>query len=103
MKSLALIGKGPVQDQNKLINEIRKIRETGYATSTGEVVQGVTAIAVPLRNYVLPATLYIAGPDTRIGPKMQDFIAKTIKARDLIEEILYSTVKNNSGKTEVTL
>jgi IclR family KDG regulon transcriptional repressor len=87
-KSISLINDTTALEKKRLINEIKKIREVGYAISTGEVVQGVTAIAVPIRNYVLPATLYIAGPETRFGPNIQVFIEKIIKSRDQIEEIL---------------
>jgi IclR family KDG regulon transcriptional repressor len=97
VKSIALNGDSSVQDKKGLIKEINKVREAGYANTTGEVVQGVTAIAVPIRNYILPAALYIAGPDTRFGSKMQDFLVEILKSRDLIEEILDFSVENDTG------
>jgi DNA-binding IclR family transcriptional regulator len=100
LKSMALTGDSAIQDTKKLINQIKKVREAGYATSTGKVVHGVTAIAVPIRNYVSPAALYIAGPDSRMEPKIQDFIKEIIKSRDLIEEILDVSSKNGASDSK---
>jgi IclR family KDG regulon transcriptional repressor len=72
----------------KILEEIRTIRVEGYCTSSGEVIPSVAAIAVPIRNYIVPACLFIAGPEDRWKPKMRNFIKYTTKARDRIEKRL---------------
>ena len=46
-----------------IIREINKIRKEGYSTSSGEVIPSIAAIAVPIRSYIVPACLFVAGPE----------------------------------------
>jgi DNA-binding IclR family transcriptional regulator len=73
-----------ILDKNKLLAEIYKVREEGYATSFGERVQGSSCISVPLRNYIIPIALSILGPITRF---------KIDEKSDLLHEIQSSSQK----------
>ncbi len=53
-----------ITDSKKLLTELQKIRECGYATSHGEIRDGVYSVAVPVRDY----TRDVIGAVTVVGP-----------------------------------
>jgi IclR family KDG regulon transcriptional repressor len=59
-------------DIDDLMAEINLIRQQGYATSSNELIMGVTCICAPIKNYILPAVLIIVGPEIRMKPKIKD-------------------------------
>jgi IclR family transcriptional regulator, KDG regulon repressor len=60
-------------DQDQILKDIKRIRRQGYAISYGERIKGSMAIGVPISNYILPATLGIVGPESRIKPRKKEF------------------------------
>lgn len=61
----APIGPQTITNSQKLIEEIRKARELGYAVSFGERVPGSASISVPVRSYICPVALSVLGPESR--------------------------------------
>lgn len=61
-------------DKEKLMQEIREIKQRGYTTSFGETIKGGVGISVPIRNYESPASLVIAGPEDRFAPNMMNLL-----------------------------
>jgi IclR family transcriptional regulator, KDG regulon repressor len=63
-----------IVDADKLMVQIKKIREQGYAISFGERISGVVSISTPIKNYVVPAALSILGPEDRIKPRIYEIL-----------------------------
>jgi len=75
LKNIHLTPVGPrtITDRNRLLAELEKIREQGYATSAEETLEGSTSISVPIKGYLCPVALSILGPQFRLGPKLLSF------------------------------
>jgi len=71
---------GPV-DTTALRNELKQIKERGYALSHSDVSPGTSAVAVPVYNYEqrVVAALSTHGPENRFGSDRLEFlIANTL-------------------------
>lgn len=73
---------------NDLMDEIRIIRQQGYAVVHNELISGVTCICAPVHNYVTPVALSIVGPEIRIKPKIQSHIEKLLSSSNLISKYI---------------
>ena len=80
-----------ITDKEHLYAQIKQIRREGYSTSYGEINQGGLNIAVPIENYLVPASLGIMGPESRVQPKFDSFINELRISRDRIIENLRLT------------
>ncbi len=76
LKRIELIGIGPntITDKDMLLQELKKVRRQGYATSRGEVIKGTAAISVPVRDYFCPVALSVIGPQDRFLPKIMTIL-----------------------------
>jgi DNA-binding IclR family transcriptional regulator len=77
MKRLIALGADPGDHplpEKQLLVEVRRVREQGYATSSGESIPGAFAIAVPLSwNGMGPASaINVVGPADRMKPDVID-------------------------------
>jgi IclR family acetate operon transcriptional repressor len=70
LRNLELVSLGPntITEEGVLRKEIELIREQGYATSFGETQEGTAGVSMPVRNYTIPVTLCILGPEFRFTP-----------------------------------
>jgi IclR family KDG regulon transcriptional repressor len=73
-----------VVDKESMMARIRRIRQQGYAVSAGERITGAMCIAAPVRNYVLPASLIVVGPESRMKEKTSSFIDLLLTIADRI-------------------
>ena len=53
-------------DKEQLMAQLMQIRRHGYAISYSERFAGGICISVPIRNYILPTSLSILGPEIRV-------------------------------------
>lgn len=60
-----------VTDKALLMTQIKDIRKKGYAVSAGERIPGGICISAPIKNYMLPVTLVVVGPDSRMQPRLK--------------------------------
>jgi len=89
IKNIHLTPVGPhtITDRNGLLREIEKIRQQGYAISSGETLEGAISISVPIKGYFCPVALSIFGPKFRLEPiilglkKKMEMSAKRIGAK----------------------
>jgi IclR family KDG regulon transcriptional repressor len=65
--------------ERQLLAQLKEIKRQGFATSTGERINGSTCISVPVNNYTYPTALSILGPTERLQPRVQEF-AEVLKA-----------------------
>lgn len=66
------VGPNTITDRKVLIEELNKIRKTGYAISSGETLEGAISISVPIKGYFCPVALSIFGPKFRLEPRIMD-------------------------------
>lgn len=59
-----------VVDRQVLTQQLKKITESGYAVDTGEFIEDVRSVAVPIRDYTraVVGSLAISGPAYRLSP-----------------------------------
>ena len=58
-----------INDKEKMIDEISRVRTEGFAMTVGEMFPDSAGISVPVRGYVCPVALCIFGPKFRFKPK----------------------------------
>ncbi len=98
-KPLIKFTENTLTDPEKLKEELRKIREKGYAIDNEEVEIGLKCVGAPIRNHMgkVIASISISGPSTRFMPdKMEEYI-KLIKEYAMkISRALGYRPENNS-------
>lgn len=70
-----------ITDKKILLEELKKIRNQGFAISKGEITENVVEIAVPIlniKNHIV-GSLGIAGPKFRMKDKMQLILDNLLK------------------------
>jgi DNA-binding IclR family transcriptional regulator len=76
-----------VTNKELLMAQIKEIRQQGYAVSYGERIPGALCISAPIKNYILPVSLSVVGPENRLQPR----------AKEAIEEIKASSGRISSN------
>jgi DNA-binding IclR family transcriptional regulator len=82
-------------DPHKVLERVLKLKELGYATITGEVDEGATAIAVPLviRHGEIFGSLTIGMPEYRFSEeKERKFVPLLFEAAKEITKALDASV-----------
>lgn len=75
-----------ITDKQAFEKEILKVKERGYSTSISETEEGVAAIAAPIKQYLVPASIAFIGPEDRITSKIMDNIdILKAKAKEITE------------------
>lgn len=82
-----------VTDKEELLAQIKRIKNQGYSISFNEIVQGVTCISAPIKNYGLPVVLSVIGPQERIRPNTNDFLAALLKSVGVISNNIEQDLK----------
>jgi IclR family transcriptional regulator, KDG regulon repressor len=84
-----------ITDRVKLMEEIGKVREQGYASSFGERIEGSASISVAVRNYIMPVALSVYGPMSRCNIDGINNLADQMKAASKkISKKLKAQMKN---------
>ena len=60
-----------VTDKVLLMKQIKEIRRDGYTITRGERIPGVICLSAPVKNYILPVSLVLVGPENRIQPRLK--------------------------------
>ncbi|MFK2827203.1 IclR family transcriptional regulator [Bacillus sp. B190/17] len=70
-----------VENADMLKEEIRQIKEQGYAVSRGEQNLGTIGISYPIRDYTkeVVAALNVSGPEARIDDKLEGMVKEKTK------------------------
>jgi DNA-binding IclR family transcriptional regulator len=82
-----------VTRKDQLIAQIKQIKEQGYAVSFGDRILEAMNISAPINNYVLPASINILGPESRVKPHMNEYIQALVASGQRIQENLKQTFK----------
>ncbi|PLS07186.1 IclR family transcriptional regulator [Neobacillus cucumis] len=82
-KGLKKFTKNTITSPEKLRTHLKQVKESGYASSAEEILEGVTSIAAPIYDYrgKVIAALSVVGPMQRILPqKIPGYAKKVISA-----------------------
>lgn len=79
-KGLPSFTKNTITDRKKMREELRKIKEQGFALDAEEYEKGLSCIAAPIRNHQgkVIAAVAVAGPTFRLGGKRQKDLKKVL-------------------------
>jgi DNA-binding IclR family transcriptional regulator len=60
-----------IVDRTRLLDQLETIAREGYAADSGEFIEEVSSVAVPIRDYTrsVVGSVAVAGPTYRIGPE----------------------------------
>ncbi|MCS7228696.1 MAG: IclR family transcriptional regulator [Candidatus Kryptonium sp.] len=90
-KGLKRFTKNTITDKKKFFEELKRIRERGYAIDNEEIEDGLRCIAAPVFNGegVVIAAVSVSGPSSRINESVYDEYSKCVmKTAKLISEEL---------------
>jgi len=85
---------GLLRTLQTLVEELTRTRERGYAISTGELDEGVTAIGVPIKggSGEVLASLSISGPTIDFTPeRVPCLVEATLDCAERIRRQLFGT------------
>lgn len=84
-----------ITTKERLMEELKKTRELGYAIDNQEREEGVMCVAMPIRDSSkkITAAISVSGPRDRINPHLESII---ISAKDCVRQISYKLGYNNS-------
>jgi IclR family acetate operon transcriptional repressor len=70
-----------ITDPTQLRQELRKIREQGYAVAQEELEEGLNAIAAPIRDHggTVIAAVSVSGPSYRVSPPRFPTLVEAVK------------------------
>ena len=78
-KELDCYTENTITDQERFIDEIRTVRQTGYAFDNEEYIQGVRAVASPIKsNGHLTAAIWVVGFTPSMDQKKMKAVARQI-------------------------
>jgi IclR family transcriptional regulator, KDG regulon repressor len=83
---------GSFTNKEVLESRIKNAKLQGYDISTGEKIIGSICISAPIRNYVLPATINILGPEFRMKDRCPSFTKLLVDAANRISYNLINSV-----------
>ncbi len=85
--------KDTIHDEHALMKEITRIKKAEYATSYGELLDGVHSVAAPIHDYTgqVIAAVTVVGPKQRMGPAKIPFFAKQVveAGKEISEKLGY--------------
>jgi len=82
-----------VTRKDQLIAQIKQIKDQGFAVSISDRIRDAMNISAPINNYIVPASINILGPETRILPHRNEYVEALKKAGANIQEQLTQTFK----------
>jgi IclR family transcriptional regulator, KDG regulon repressor len=92
-----------ITSKPKLLEELKKIREEGFALDRREIEEDVECIGGPIRNHLgeVIAAISISGPQKKVGtPQEEQFIGSVVKAAALISSRMgYHREARENGTT----
>jgi len=69
-----------VTSKEEFLEQLKKIRKQEYVIGYGERASGTMSISVPIKNYVLPASLGMLGLEDRMKPRTAEFVDALVEA-----------------------
>jgi len=83
-----------ITNKEEFLKQIKKIRKQAYVVGYGERATGAMSIAVPIKNYVLPASLGMLGLEDRMKPRTAEYVDAILKAGAHVQHNLSRLAKD---------
>ena len=79
-----------ITDPQLLFEELRRVRQIGYAVSYSELEEGIDAVAAPIFDHLgtVVASVSISGPSERCRPKQAELIGAVTQAGQQVSQAL---------------
>jgi len=79
-----------ITDPQLLFEELRRVRQIGYAVSYSELEEGIDAVAAPIFDHlgIVVASVSIGGPSERCRPKQAELIGAVTQAGQQVSQAL---------------
>lgn len=74
--------------KEELLAQLIRIRQQGYAITYGERIPNGVSIAASINNYLLPVSLSVIGPESRLKTRINDYLEKTLNLSKEIQHKL---------------
>jgi IclR family KDG regulon transcriptional repressor len=85
-----------ITSKEELLAQLKEIRKQEYVIGTGERAYGAMSISVPIRNYILPASLGILGLEDRMKPRTAEYVDALLEAGARVQYNLSKLAKDGS-------
>jgi DNA-binding IclR family transcriptional regulator len=72
--------------KDQWLAHLKQTKEQGYGISYGERLIGAMTISAPIKNYLFPIALDVVGPEARVKPRVNEFIAELLACAMRIQE-----------------
>jgi DNA-binding IclR family transcriptional regulator len=79
-----------ITDKAVFLSQVKQTRKQGYSISYGEKVTGALGIAAPIKNYVVPASLSILGPEYRLRDRVPELVKELIASANRVSDNIAS-------------
>ena len=66
------IGPNTITSKEALVEEVEKVKKSGFAISLSERLAYAASISVPIGHYICPVSLSILGPEDRFKPMLME-------------------------------
>lgn len=86
-------------DKEKLLAQLKKIKQTGICVTCGERISGALCISAPINNYWCPVSLNILGPEDQFKPNADHFTRELLASTNRISKVL-ALVSGKKGGDE---
>ncbi|MCJ7606159.1 MAG: IclR family transcriptional regulator, partial [Dehalococcoidales bacterium] len=86
-----------VTDPSLIREQIEEIRRSGYSVSFGERIPGAACISAVVKHYYCPVALYIVGLESRMRPRLNEFIVALTSGAQRISDEIAGTFDGQGG------
>jgi DNA-binding IclR family transcriptional regulator len=83
--------------KDQWLAHLKQAKEEGYSISYGERLIGAMTISAPIKNYLFPVALDVVGPEARVKPRVNEFIAELLACAGRIQENIKRMQKMKSN------
>ena len=77
--------------REELLAQLEHIRNQGYSISYGERIPEAMNMSVMIANYMVPLSLSLLGPESRMKPHTEEFLKEILAARVTLETSIAKT------------
>jgi DNA-binding IclR family transcriptional regulator len=75
-----------ITDKDVFFSKVKQARKQGYSIGYGEKVVGALGMAAPIKNYILPASLSILGPEYRLRDRVDELVKELVESANRISD-----------------
>ncbi len=93
------IAPNTITEEEKLREELKRIRKQGFAESVSERVPGSAAVSALIRHYSVPVALSVIGPEVRIAGNKEGIITAVVRtAKEISRRLKEQSLDHREGE-----